>query len=162
MTFDMTDHFLPDYHDCGEPTLALEKLIQVPIRRVPRVLKWDTNGPPPYNVFTCTWFHLNSQGALTKEKWEKDLAGAFADFAAEVNADKEFQAYPLTYKPPVTSGVAYHDWCGASYPFDVRIVIALDENIDTGFNDEDGVAMVETGLKFHLITLLGNPEYVGE
>lgn len=143
----MTEHFLADYHHWKEPTLALEELIKVPIRRVPKVNQWV--GDPPFHVFGCTWHHRNSQGPLTREKFEADLEGAIKDLAAELNHYEEFLAYPITHTPPVVLGIAYHDWCGAVYPFDLRATIILDEAIPVGEGDE-----VEAGLTFNLLTLI--------
>lgn len=145
----MSEHFLADYHHWGEPTAEIEKLLTLPIRRVQHVAQWT--GDPPFLVFGCTWHHRNSQGPLTQEKFEEDLKGAVKDFAAELNHYDEFLAYPITHKPPVVQGIAYHDWTGAAYPFDVRAVITLDEAIPvtSGKLDE-----VETGLTFNLLTLI--------
>jgi hypothetical protein len=144
----MTEHFLADYHDWKEPTAALEELIEVPIRRVAKADQWV--GDPPFLVFGCTWHHRNSQGPLTKEKFEADLAGALADFAREVNAHEEFIAYPITHVPPTVLGIAYHDWTGAAYPFDLRAVMTLDEAIPV----PGEVDTIEAGLTFNLLTLI--------
>jgi len=141
----MADHFLPDYPDWGEPTAEIEKLLEIPVRRVQREFLYRD---PPFFVFGCTWHHGNSKGVLTEERFQQDLRGAIADFAREMNHYEEFLAYPITHKPPVVQGVAYHDWTGAIYPFDIRAVITLDESIPV-----DGET-VEAGLTFNLLTLI--------
>jgi hypothetical protein len=146
----MTEHFLADYHHWGDPTIEIEKHLTIPVRRVKRILEWDPEGPPPFIVFGCTWHHRNSQGPLTQEKFEADLSGAIVDFANEVNHYEEFLAYPITHKPPVVQGIAYHDWIGPVYPFDIRATIILDEAIPVQ-GEED---TIETGLTFNLLTLL--------
>ena len=144
----MTEHFLADYHHWGEPTAEIEKHLTIPVRRVPRIPAWV--GDPPFIVFGCTWHHRNSQGPLTQEKFNADLAGAIVDFANELNHYEEFLAYPITHVPPTVQGIAYHDWCGAVYPFDIRAMITLDESIPVP-DEED---TIETGLTFNLLTLL--------
>lgn len=155
---DMTQHFLADYHNFGEPTAVIEKHLTIPIRRVPHVAQWT--GDPPFLVFGCTWHHRNSQGPLTQEKFDADLAGAIADFARVMNSHEEFLAYPITHIPPSTVGIAYHDWCGAAYPFDIRAMIVLDEAIPCddektgGGPESEGYPTIETGLTFNLLTLI--------
>lgn len=151
----MTEHFLPDYHHWGDITGRIEtglRTFEVPFKRVPKIHRWGDE-KPPYNVFGCTWHHCNHQGALTKEKFDKDLEGAIGDFVNGLRAEGKFLAYPITHHPPTTFGMAYHDWVGAAYPFDIRVVIALDENIPVG-EDE-----VDAGLKFHITTLLKSEHY---
>jgi len=150
----MTEHFLPDYHHWGDMTTRIEELITVPIKRVPKALNW-VKAEPPFVVMTCSWFHLNIHGPLTQEKFDKDLEGAILDFTNEINAIGEFAAYPITHKPPTVQGIAYHDWIGGIYPFDIRVVIALDEQIQV--NEE----VIEAGLKFHISTLLSKGESDG-
>lgn len=150
---DMTKHFLPDYGDWGDISTRIEqglKALEVPYRRVQKVEQWT--GEPPFNVFYCKWHHRNSQGPLTAEKFQEDLTGAIADFVHGLKREGEFRAYPITHKPPVVQGIAYHDWCGGAYPFDIRAIITLDESIPV---DED---TVETGLTFNITTLLENLE----
>jgi hypothetical protein len=149
----MADHFLPDYHHWGNISGRVEeglKALGVPIRRVPRATQWT--GDPPFLVFGCTWHHRNSQGVLTQAKFDADLNGAIADFCQGLAEQGEFLAYPITHKPPSVEGIAYHDWCGAAYPFDLRVIITLDHNIPAGDD------MVETGLTFNILTLIQNVE----
>lgn len=146
----MADHFLADYHHWGEITSRIESALTIPIRRVKRIQQWT--GDPPFLVFGCTWHHRNSQGVLTQEKFNADLAGSIQDFATEMNHYKEFLAYPITHKPPIVQGIAYHDWTGAVYPFDIRAVITLDEAIPDPH--EEGV--IETGLTFSILTLISS------
>ena len=142
----MTEHFLPDYHHWGDVSTRVEEAITVPIRRVPHVAQWT--GDPPFDVLACSWQHTNEQGILTQRRFERELTGAIEDFTNTINRLGEFKAYPLTYSPPTVQGVAYHDWKGGVYPFDLRAVVTLDEQIEVG-EDE-----VDSGLKFHLVTLI--------
>lgn len=142
----MSKHFLPDYDDWGDPTIEIEKHLKVPVQRVKHVPQWT--GDPPFHILGCTWHHRNSQGPLTEEKFRRDMAGAYADLAAELNHYERFLAYPITYRPPVVVGVAYHDWTGAAYPFDIRTITTLDHNIPAEGDT------VETGLTFNIITLI--------
>lgn len=144
--FQPTDHFLPDYHHWGDISSRLEHAIKVPIRRVQRVPWVET---APYLVYVCSWWHLNAQGALTQEKFNADLSLAIEDFSNDMNTYEEFLAYPITYDPPATDGRAYHDWIGAAYPFDVRVIIDYDTSIQI-----DGLEELQAGLKFHITTLI--------
>ena len=152
----MTEHFLPDYDDWGDVSSELERQVTVPIKRVPRVRHTDPDNPP-FHVFACSWFHLNIWGPLTREKFQRDLSGAVTRYAAAIDKEGVFRAYPITHIPPTVEGVAYHDWIGGAYPFDLRAVVTLDHCIDVG--EVDGEPVVETGLKFHLVTLLGKDDF---
>ena len=147
MTCDPTKHFLPDYHHWGDISGRIERAIKVPIRRVPHVPQWT--GDPPFLVYSCSWSHLDVQGPLTEEWFNHQLDGAILDFAGDINKHEEFVAYPITHKPPTTEGRAYHDWIGAAYPFDLRVVIDYDTNIAVPNTEE-----LFSGLKFHISTLI--------
>jgi len=149
----MTDHFLPDYHHWGEITSRIEDKMTVPIRRVKKVAQWT--GDPPFLTFGCTWSHPNCDGVFTEEMFQDNLVSAVESFANTANEYAEFLAYPITYKPPTVEGIAYHDWCGAIYPFDIRATIMFDENVSTGeIDDETGVEFKDVGLSFAILTLI--------
>jgi hypothetical protein len=154
--FTPDQHFLPDYHDCGDLNGMLEKLITVPIKRVKAKLISELvgNTKPPFQIFACTWFHVDANGALTREEFERQRDGALEDMAKGINELGEFRAYPVTHFPPTTYGRAYHDWAGIEYPFDLRFVISYDTDIDTGLKDDDGEPILASGLKFFLMTLI--------
>lgn len=150
MTFQPTDHFLPDYHHWGDVSTRLEEALTVPIRRVPHVRQWV--GDKPFHVFGCSWHHLDDHGALTQEKFNRDLDGAILDLARGLNRFEEFLAYPITHQPPTTHGRAHHDWIGGAYPFDLRAIIDYDTHIQRpGAGTE-----LCSGLRFHLMTLISS------
>lgn len=155
--FQPTDHFIPDHAAWGEPTTFLEDLVTVPIRRVKHVPSWT--GDPPFLVYSCGWHHFNSQGALTEEKFKKDVEGALRDLARDINTHEVFLAYPITHVPPVTENKAFYDWIGAAYPFDLRAVVMYEEIIpimegNISKVDDDGDPIYDSGFKFFLNTLI--------
>ena len=143
-------HFLPQHHDCPDLSLELENRITVPFKRV-RALMHHSTTELPYDRLVCSWYWPNQKGAYKKEYFhEHHLPGALNALAAEINKESEFLAYPMTNKPEVTVGVAYHDYGGPTAPIDVRLVIRYDVIPEEGNKH---------GLTFHLVTLQGKPNY---
>jgi len=154
-----TDHYIPKYESFEDVHLRVEEAITVPIRRVPKAFAFSENDPP-FHVFACSWYHLHNWGPLTETKFKADLADGVKQFARGLNAEGEFRAYPMTHKPPTTQGVAYWDWCGGAYPFDLRAVVSFDSTIMVDENGQEVErysedALVEAGFRFNLVTLTG-------
>lgn len=154
MTHELTDHFLPDYHDCPDINREIENRLTVPVKRVAaRPIMTNEQSELPYEVLTTTWRHYDAQGPLTREKFEADLEGAVDALAAAINERGRFLAYPINTRPATSLGVAYHDWVGVDYPFDIRFIIELRQDLQL-----DGHEGVLLGFQFHLSTLLGKDE----
>jgi len=148
-------HFLPDYHDCPDINELIVQAVKVPIQKLPIATTFKKR---PHDVLATSWYWLDDWGPYTREQWEKDVPGAVENFAEQVNQMKRFTVFPISQNPPTSYGTAYHDWTGASYPFDLRLVIVYDNGILVdGITDEgEKVMLAKTGLKFHLSTLIAN------
>lgn len=139
-------HFLPQHHDCPDLSLELEERITTPITRTRAVMHHSTTHLP-YERLACSWYWTNQSGSYTEELFKKHLAGALDHLAESINGRETYKAYPMTHKPDVAVGVAYHDYGGPTAPLDVRLVIRYDIILE---------ANNRHGLIFHLVTLAGN------
>lgn len=138
-------HFLPQHHDCPDLSLELEERITVPLMRVKAVMHHSTTHLP-FERMVCSWHWTNERGPYPREAFDKQLKGALDAMAEFINGRDKLLAYPMTNKPDVTTGVAYHDYGGPTAPLDVRLVIRYDSIPE---------AQGKHGLSFHLITLAG-------
>jgi hypothetical protein len=154
-------HFLPDYHDCPDLGEAIASGIKVPIHQLPAKKIFKER---PHDVLATTWYWLDDWGPYTKERWDQDVQGAVENFVGMCNEGDRFVCFPISYNPPTSYGKAYHDWTGASYPVDVRLVITYDSSILVPGKNAAGedVQFAKSGLKFHLTTLIPTPEYLEE
>lgn len=129
--------FLPDREHWGEPPIQIAQWLRIPIRRAPVKPGLAEDGKPFFEVLSCSW--EVPVGPFTKEEFDELLHGATSDLVSYIHGTFEvFRPYPITHVPEVKYGVAFHDWRGLEYPFDVRAVMAL----EAGF------------VKFHLSTLV--------
>lgn len=132
--------FLPDRDDWDEPPVQIANLLSMPIRKSPLIVGNAADGKPYFEVVSCSWDVPLSVDPFTKDDFVRLKDGAIADLVGYIETNfAVFRPYPITYVPEVKYGVAFHDWRGLQYPFDVRAVTHL----ATG-----GV------LKFHLTMLV--------
>lgn len=129
--------FLPDREDWAEPPIRIAALLGIPIKKAPVRHGLANDGRPFFSVLSCSW--EVPVGPFTKEEFNDLLEGAIADLVGYIQDEYDvFRPYPITHFPEVKYGVAYHDWRGLEYPFDVRAIMSL----------EGGA------VKFHLSTLV--------
>lgn len=146
-----TKHFLTDYEDCPDLSVELEqRVVQqldssqiVPVIWRPVIDEDDL----PHSVIATTWRHFNQDGVLTRKLFLKRLHEALDSLAGQIIKNGGFRPYPMTRKPAVTTGHAYHDYNGADIPIDVRLVITYGQ---IPLPSEE----IVYGLSFHIVTLV--------
>lgn len=116
--------FLPEREHWGEPPIKIAEFLRVPIRRAPVKPGLAEDGLPFFEVLSSSW--EVTIGPFTQSQFEDLLHGAVEDLVKFIHTTYEvFRPYPITYVPEQRYGVAFHDWRGLEYPFDVRAVMAL-------------------------------------
>lgn len=129
--------FLPDRDTWGEPPIQIAECLRVPIRRVPVKPGLAEDGLPFFEVLSSSW--EVPVGPFTQKEFEDLLRGAILDLVEFIHTNYEvFRPYPITFTPEIKYGVAFHDWKGLEYPFDVRAIMSLEGGL----------------VKFHLSTLV--------
>jgi len=143
-------HFLADYDDLPDLSVELQKRLITEVAIIPATWRPVVDEDDlPHDVLATTWQHLNQDGVLSRERFYDRLREGLDSLAGQIIQNGDFQPYPMTRKPAVTEGNAYHDYSGSpEVSIDVRIIITYGQ---IPLADKSAVVY---GLTFHLVTLV--------
>ncbi len=123
-------HFVPD-KKAFDKNGDLRQRIAAKLKK--RLAATIEERPERHGMITCDWMHFDIHGILTEDDFQAQLNGAIERFADQI--DQHGLTEPVTpcrfhTFPPTQYGMAYLDWVGKDFPFDIRVIIRFGNFVD--------------------------------